>query len=85
MKQSDPCENWFHEDCEDLSNEDQTETVDEKRFWFCRYCIGINRLPGKMLDTIFVNLCLDKKEMHHENYSIKNICVHSKSKKNKSN
>ena len=62
MKQSDPCKNWFHEDCEDFNNEDQTETVDEKRFWFCRYCIGINRLPGKMLDTIFVNLCFDKKK-----------------------
>ena len=65
MKQCDRCQNWFHEDCEDFSNENQTETVDEKRFWFCRYCIGIHRLPGEILvDIIFANLCLEKEEMH---------------------
>ena len=41
-----------------------TETVDEKRFWFCRYYIEIHRLPGEMLDIILVNLCLEKEEMH---------------------
>ena len=56
MKQCDRCENWSREDCEDLINEDQTETVDKKRFWFCRYCIGIHRFPGEILDTIFVYL-----------------------------
>ena len=64
MKQCNRCENWFHEYCEDFINENQTETGDEKRFWFCRYCIGIHRLPEEILvDMIFVNLCLEKKEM----------------------
>ena len=56
MKQCDRSENWSREDCEDLINEDQTETVDKKRFWFSRYCIGIHRFPGEILDTIFVYL-----------------------------
>ena len=64
MKQCDRCENWFHEDCEDFANENQTEAVDEKRFWFCKCRIGIYRLPGEILDIIFVNLCLENEEMH---------------------
>ena len=60
MKQCDRCQNWFHEDCQDFINENQTETVDEMRFWFCRYCIRIEII----VDIIFVNLCLEKQEMH---------------------
>ena len=64
MKQCDQRENWCHEDCEDFINENQTETADEKRFWFRIYCIRIHRILGKILDIIFVNLCLEKEEMH---------------------
>ena len=59
MKQCDRHENRFHEDCVNLSNEDQTETADEKIFRFCRYYFGIHRLPGEILNTIFVNLFLE--------------------------
>ena len=40
MKQCDQRENWCHEDCDDFINENQTETADEKRFWFADIVSG---------------------------------------------
>ena len=64
MKECDRCNNWFHEDCEDFNCEVQISKVNSENQWFCRYGIVIHRLPYKMIDNIFVNLCLENKEMH---------------------
>ena len=40
-----------------------TIKVNIENQWFCRYCIGIYQLPYEIID-IFVNLCLENKEMH---------------------
>ena len=44
--------------------EDQISKVNNENQWFCRYCIGIHRLPYEIIDNIFVNLCLENEEMH---------------------
>ena len=64
MKECDRCHNWFHEDCEDFNCEVQISKVNSENQWFCRYGIVIHRLPYKIIDNIFVNLCLENKEMH---------------------
>ena len=64
MKECDRCHNWFHEVCEDFNYEDQISKVNSENQWFCRYCIGIHRLPYEIIDNIFVNICLENEEMH---------------------
>ena len=38
--------------------------VNSENQWFCRYYIGIRRLLYEIIDNIFVNLCLENKQMH---------------------
>ena len=64
MKECDRCHNWFHEVCEDFNCEDKISKVNSQNQWFCRYCIGIHRLPYEIIDNIFVNLCLENEEKH---------------------
>ena len=64
MKECDRCHNWFHKVCEVFNCEDQISKVNNENQWFCRYCIGIHRLPYEIIDNIFVNLCLENEEMH---------------------
>ena len=49
MKECDRCHNWFHEVCEDFNCEDQISKVNSENQWFCRYCIGIHRLPYEII------------------------------------
>ena len=41
---------------------DQISKVNSENQWFRRYCIGIHRLPYKIIDNIFVNLCLENEK-----------------------
>ena len=38
--------------------------VNSENQWFCRCYIGIRRLLYEIIDNIFVNLCLENKQMH---------------------
>ena len=61
MKQCSRCLDWFHEHCESFDDVDQNFFPNH---WFDRYCIGIHLLPRKILETIFLELCIAQEEMH---------------------
>ena len=63
MKECDRCHNWFHKVCEAFNCEDQISKVNSEIQWFCRYCIGIHRLPSEIIGNISVNICLENEEM----------------------
>ena len=56
--------NWLHKVCKDFNYEDQISKGNSENQWFCCYCISIYQLPYEIFDNIFVNLCLENKEMH---------------------
>ena len=57
MKQCSRCLDWF---CESFDDVDQNYFSNH---WFDHYCIGIHLLPGKILETIFLELCIAQKEI----------------------
>ena len=57
MKQCSRCLDWF---CESFDDVDQNYFPNH---WFDHYCIGIHLLPGKILETIFLELCIAQKEI----------------------
>ena len=61
MKQCNRCLDWFHEDCESFDDVDQNFFPNH---WFNRYCIGIQLLPRKILEAMFLELCIAQEEMH---------------------
>ena len=55
------CLDWFHKDCESFDDIDQNFFPNH---WFDRYCIGIHLLPRKILEALFLELCIAQEEMH---------------------
>ena len=55
MKQCNRCLDWLHEDCESFDDVDQNFFPDNR---FDRCCIGIHLLPRKILEAIFLELCI---------------------------
>ena len=59
MKQCNRCLDWFHEHCESFDDVDQNVFPNH---CFDRYCIGIHLLQRKLLETIFLELCISQEE-----------------------
>ena len=59
MKLCCKCNQWFHDHCEELDN-DQQQTKDH---WYCHYCIGIHQLPIEITENIFINICTENEGM----------------------